>query len=205
MCFWPSDSGRFSIQQHDSGCSFQVMGEELPLQPAAASTTATNSPYTSGPSTSGLSFVPQSSKSPVPSGNPVTPKSTWGKRATFSCKIIYATMQKNAKGIVQFNDLKQTFITLDENANLPEVTTKVRAKFGNQCILVAGNGLPIEDEAGTRGKLDFHSTPLTCFDHAACFLHVCQDLRMRYIFDKSSAKVLLALKDFKAVNKNKYA
>ena len=138
MCFWPSDSGRFASQQHDVGNSLQVMGEELQAQPAAASPAA-SSTYTAGASSSGLSFVP-SSKSPATSLNPVAPKSLWGKKGTFSCKVVYASMQKNGKGIAQFNEVKQTYITLDEStANMPDVTAKARSKFGEDFILVAGN------------------------------------------------------------------
>ena len=62
-------------------------------------------------------------------------------------------MNKNDRGAPQFKVLKQTYITLNEQlANMPNVTTLAKERFGEDVILVAGNGLPIEDESGTRGE-----------------------------------------------------
>lgn len=62
-----------------------------------------------------------------------------------------AEVKKSAKG-VSFEEKNQMYITLHEEiANVPYVSEKVREKFGKHVVLVSGNGLPIEDEEGTRG------------------------------------------------------
>jgi len=87
-----------------------------------------------------------------PSGSLFAAKGNWMKKSKFSCKIIFATMQKNGKAQPQFTEIKQTFVSLDEqSANVSCVTKLAKEKFGEEIIIVSGNGLPIEDESGTKG------------------------------------------------------
>jgi len=151
MSYWP-DAGRFNLQQLQEGYSFLVMGDNLQEQ----TSTATHA----GQGCTLASYAAQSRPGPsnqLPS-NPVTSKSLFGKKTTFSCKVIFATMKRNHKGIPQFSEIKQTYITLDgQNANIMDVTAKTQEKFGEDITLVTGNGLAIDDEQGTRGKLNLLS------------------------------------------------
>ena len=66
--------------------------------------------------------------------------------STFGCKVIFA--KKNGKS---FTELDQTYVSVNEDsANVVYITGKVQEKWG-RVVLVAGNGLPIQDEEGTRG------------------------------------------------------
>ena len=48
-------------------------------------------------------------------------------------------------------ELNQTYISVNENsANVAYITGKVQEKWG-KVVLIPGNGLPIQDEEGTRG------------------------------------------------------
>lgn len=66
--------------------------------------------------------------------------------STFGCKVILA--KRNGKS---FTELNQTYISVNEDsANVVFITAKVQEKWG-RVVLVARNGLPIQDEEGTRG------------------------------------------------------
>ena len=65
--------------------------------------------------------------------------------STFGCKVLL--FKKNGKS---FTELNQTYISVNEDsANVAYITGKVQEKWG-KVVLVAGNGLPIQDEEGTR-------------------------------------------------------
>lgn len=81
---------------------------------------------------------------------PFRPFTKKGKSAssttTFGCKVVLA--KRNGKS---FNELNQRYISLnEESAIVGYVTDKVEEKWG-EIVLVAGNGLAIQDEEGTRG------------------------------------------------------
>jgi len=82
---------------------------------------------------------------------PLRPFTKKGKSAssttTFGCKVVLA--KRNGKS---FNELNQTYISLNEDsANVGYITEKVQEKWGD-VVLVAGNGLAIQDEEGPRGR-----------------------------------------------------
>ena len=94
-----------------------------------------------------LSYIApaDTSKSRLPF-RPFFKKGKLNSTSTFGCKIILA--KKNGKS---FTELNQTYISVNEDsANVVYITAKVQEKWG-RVVLVAGNGLPIQDEEGTRG------------------------------------------------------
>ena len=66
-------------------------------------------------------------------------------------------MTKSKRGTHIFERKNQIFVNItEETANVGYIAMKAREKFGN-ISLVAGNGLPIEDEDGTRGERQLFS------------------------------------------------
>jgi hypothetical protein len=104
----------------------------------------------------GLAYTAKPSTSSAATGNKSHPLSRPFSKSpgsgTFGCKIVYATMKRTPKG-VSFTETNQTYITLkEETANVSYIKEKTRERFGCDVTLVAGNGLPIQDEEGTRGE-----------------------------------------------------
>ena len=126
------------------------MGEDQQYEGSAAGSSC----FRSGQPQSVLPYSPATAtQSSASNPLPLVSKGLWGKKSKFSCKVVHASMNKTDRGAPQFEVLKQTYITLSEQcANMPSVTTLARERFGDDVVLVAGNGLPIEDENGTRGE-----------------------------------------------------
>ena len=140
LALWPTDSGRFNFTQVEDGASFEVMGDVLPNVPTG----------------SGLSYNPSPTFGNATASVPKRPfarKSASSSTSTFACKIIMAgEMQKNGKATT-FTEQGQTYINLnDDTANVNFIKEQLREKTGRKLLMVAGNGLPIPDEEGTRGK-----------------------------------------------------
>ena len=102
-------------------------------------------PMVAGPS-SGQSTVPQQ-----PLHKPVG-GSGKNRDATLSLEVVQATMQQTPGDKPEFTWLSQAFIDYTEStANVPLITSAIRAKWGGQ------DGLQIEESFGTEGKRLLHT------------------------------------------------
>ena len=132
--YWANASGRFNLSNLADGTCLVVMGQS---KSSVISSEAENClSYTATADTS---------KSRLPF-KPFFKRGKSNSTSTFGCKVILA--KKNGKS---FSELNQTYISVNEDsANVAYITGKVQEKWG-KVVLVAGNGLPIQDEEGTRG------------------------------------------------------
>ena len=138
VTFWANESGRFNLSNLADGSCLVIMGQN---QDNTRNSEAGNCfSYTAPPAATNKSKLPF---------RPFTKK---GKSAslttTFGCKVVLA--KRNGKSFKY--ELNQTYISLnEESANVDYITEKVQEKWGD-VVLVAGNGLPIQDEERTRGQ-----------------------------------------------------
>ena len=133
--YWANESGRFNLSNLADGTCLVVMGQSK--NSVITSETGNCLSY-AAPADTGKSRLPF---------KPFFRRGKSNSASTFGCKIILA--KKNGKS---FTELNQTYINVSEDsANVEDITRKVQEKWGN-VVLVAGNGLPIQDEEGTRGK-----------------------------------------------------
>ena len=73
--------------------------------------------------------------------------------ASFNVKIVKATMIKQPGGKVDFDKQEQIHVNIDESsANVHTITNAVQSKWGTSYVVVTGDGLPVDDSAGTQGK-----------------------------------------------------
>ena len=62
-------------------------------------------------------------------------------------------MRRLASGKVEFAHIGQTFMDVTESsANVHYIGNAIQRKWGNDYILVTGDGLQIEDSCGTQGR-----------------------------------------------------
>ncbi|CAH3171616.1 unnamed protein product, partial [Porites lobata] len=140
--YWANESGRFNLSNLADGTCLVVMGQSK--NSVITSETGNCLSY-AAPADTGKSRLPF---------KPFFRRGKSNSASTFGCKIILA--KKNGKS---FTELNQTYINVSEDsANVEDITRKVQEKWGN-VVLVAGNGLPIQDEEGTRGKGYHESEP----------------------------------------------
>jgi len=132
--YWANDSGRFNLSNLADGTCLVVMGQS---KNSVISSEAENClSYTATADTS---------KSRLPF-KPFFKRGKSNSTSTFGCKVLLA--KKNGKS---FSELNETYISVNEDsANVAYITGKVQEKWGKM-VLVAGNGLPVQDEEGTRG------------------------------------------------------
>lgn len=132
VTYWANDNGRFNLSCLSDMSSLLVMGQSQSEGGDCLSHTA----------------PPATKKSKLAFNRPFScKKGKTPSTATFGCKVIFA--KKTGKS---FDELNQTYVNVNENtANVEYITEKAREKWG-QVVLVSGNGLPITDEEGTRGK-----------------------------------------------------
>lgn len=81
------------------------------------------------------------------------------REQTINVKIIQAKMKlpRSASGKPQFVNLNVLYIDVTEaTANITYLTNAVRAKWGNDHVIVTSEGLPISDGSGTQGKYKHH-------------------------------------------------
>jgi len=74
---------------------------------------------------------------------------------SYRLKIIQATMTfaSTTTRKPTFTCLGQTFVELTEfTANVPSILAAVQMEFGNDYVIVTGNGLEVKDSPGTDGK-----------------------------------------------------
>ncbi|KXJ21501.1 hypothetical protein AC249_AIPGENE754 [Exaiptasia diaphana] len=136
------DDGKFNLLPYTVGTSFEVMGVEKSKQNPPSSALS----YTSASTSSQSGANNYSNNQQTSRLFAAFKKST--DKTSFACKIVLA--DKTGKG---FTEKNQMYLTLrEDSANVPFVLDKAKEKFGKELILVSGNGLPIEDEEGTRGK-----------------------------------------------------
>ncbi len=88
-----------------------------------------------------------------PSGAPVHKPIFSGKKGqSTNVKIIQATYKKTSAR-PEFTPTNQAFITVSEaNANVVYLTDAIRRKWGDDFVLVTGDGLRLEDSSGTQGR-----------------------------------------------------
>ena len=141
LAVWALENGRFDFSDVLDGTVFDVMGDSKEnIPPNCFSHTAVPTPSASTSSVKSFFNRPFSKKTP------------YSASSSFGCKVILAEMKKTPKGVT-FSDKNQTFITVnEETANVTYILQRVKEKFGEGVVLVSGNGLPIVDEEGTRGK-----------------------------------------------------
>ena len=104
---------------------------------------------TPGPSSSrpGIAVSPS-----VTTYKPIFPAAQ--KSHSVNVKIVQANVTKQANGKLEFLKLGQAFIDVNEaTANIYYISAVVQKKWGNEYILVTGDGLKIEDSSGTQGML----------------------------------------------------
>lgn len=131
--YWANDNGRFNLSSLADGTCLVVMGQS---KNSIVSSEAGNCLSYTAPA--------DTSKSRLPF-RPFFKKEKSNSTSTFGCKVL---AKRNGKS---FTELNQTYISVNEDsANVVFITAKVQEKWG-RVVLVAGNGLPIQDEEGTRG------------------------------------------------------
>lgn len=90
---------------------------------------------------------------PSPSSTPHYKPINTKKDGTFNVKVVKANMKKLPNGKVEFEQLEQTHINLDDSsANINTVTNAVQAKWGPEYVVVTGDGLAVDDSSGTQGN-----------------------------------------------------
>lgn len=138
VTFWANEGGRFNLSHIADGTSMVIMGQNQDnTRNSEAGNCLSYTAPPAGTNKSRLPFRPFSKK-----GKSTSSSST----STFGCKVVLA--KKNGKS---FTELNQTYICVnEETANVVYITEKVQEKWG-EAVLVAGNGLAIQDEEGTRG------------------------------------------------------
>ena len=68
-------------------------------------------------------------------------------------KVVQAHVSKSATGKLEFHRLGQAFIDVNEStANVFHITDVIQNKWGDDYVLVTGDGLQVEDSSGTQGK-----------------------------------------------------
>lgn len=88
---------------------------------------------------------------PPPSFRSVTaPK----RVASFSLKVVKATMCRQGKRKAEFQPISQTYLELVEStANLEHILSIIQKRWGTEYTLVTSDGLPLEDSPATQGLL----------------------------------------------------
>ena len=67
-------------------------------------------------------------------------------------KVVKAKLNKLPGGKVDFDRIEQMHINIDEaSANVHTITNAIKSKWGAQYFPVTGDGLPVDDSAGTQG------------------------------------------------------
>jgi len=108
------------------------------------------STYTPGPSYSRSSNV----VSPSVGGITYKPIFSAKKSNSINVKIVQANVTKSATGKLEFHKLGQAFIDVSEvTANVYYILGVVQKKWGDDYVIVTGDGLKIEDSSGTQGML----------------------------------------------------
>ena len=88
---------------------------------------------------------------PLPSFHSVTaPK----RVASFSLKVVKATMCRQGKRKAEFQPISQTYLELVESmVNLEHILGIIQKRWGIEYTLVTNDGLPLEDSPATQDLL----------------------------------------------------
>ena len=155
-CFFPDTAGRFKIDRATTGILYGLVVEGTPLAVASLQQASPTSVQES----SNNPVVAVASNDAGPShqgqGTPITPffKSTKkNTEGTFNVKVVKAKFTKLPSGKLELSDrLEQLNITLEDSvANVHVVTSAIRKKWGSAYVVVTGDGLEVDDSAGTQG------------------------------------------------------
>ena len=145
--FYPDECGHFNLQEASLlfGAVLSVEGPYLP--PASSpSLTVSSSAQASG---NGALY---NSTPPAPAFRSVIPKHSSSKGPSVSVKIIRATMESSRTGKTEFFQEAQMHIDITEStANVDYVTKEVQQRWGQNYVVVTGDGLQLEDCEGTQG------------------------------------------------------
>ncbi|KAJ7382543.1 hypothetical protein OS493_034434 [Desmophyllum pertusum] len=143
VTFWANEGGRFNLSHIADGTTMVIMGQNQDnTRNSEAGNCLSYTAPPAGTNKSRLPFRPFSEK-----GKSTSSSST----STFGYKVVLA--KKNGKS---FTELNQTYNCVnEETANVVYITEKGQEKWG-EAVLVAGNGLAIQDEEGTRGVRYMH-------------------------------------------------
>ena len=151
--FFPnSDNSDFNLTDDVGVSIFSFIVNGLPA-------TQRISTYTPGQSSS------RSSNVVSPSVGAITYKPIFSakKSNSINVKIVQANVTKSATGKLEFHKLGQAFIDVNEaTANIYYISAVVQRKWGDEHIIVTGDGLKIEDSSGTQGMLILVSEFLLC-------------------------------------------
>ena len=129
-CYFPDQTGNFQFDQEVGHAVFSLVVEGAPRGSQSGS-------CSTGPATNTLQ----------PFYKPIASK----KECAFNVKVVKATMNKLANGKVEFQRLEQAHIRIDDrSANVHAVNSAVQAKWGAEFVVVTGDGLEVDDSAGTQ-------------------------------------------------------
>ena len=134
-CYFPDANGQFNFDKEVGNTIYGLSVEGAPAhqvtQTVTSATPSTSSGFASQPF-----FKPFGTK----------------KGNSFNVKVIKANMKKLAGGKLEFEKLEQTHVSLEEsNANVVTVSSAVQGKWGVEYMVVTGDGLEVDDSAGTQG------------------------------------------------------
>ena len=97
-----------------------------------------------------VSSTNHSSTLPPPIFRSVTAPKHW---ASFSLKVVKATVNKKGRGKPDFQPTSQVYIELTEvTVHLEHILGVIRKRWGAEYILVTSDGTELEDSPATQGK-----------------------------------------------------
>ncbi len=150
--FFPLDDGNFNLSSLgvSSYATLVVEGPAL-----SASVLPRSSILPRQPPSVTVSSTPTSSPLPPPAFRSVTaPK----RMASFSLKVVKATMCRQGKRKPEFQPISQTYLDLiDSTANLEHIHSIVQRRWGTEYTIVTNDGLPLEDSPATQGWFCYRS------------------------------------------------
>ena len=148
--YFPQEGGQFNL--HSLGlapyATLIVEGPEITASMPSPRTSNLPPPRPLTVSSTNHSSMPSL---PPPSFRSVTaPK----RVASFSLKVVKATMCRQGKRKAEFQPISQTYLELVEStANLEHILGIIQKRWGTEYTLVTSDGLPLEDSPATQGLL----------------------------------------------------
>jgi len=143
--------GSFNLHNLGLG-SYAVLVVEGPdISAAAPALRTSNLPPPRPPSSVTVTSTPHPSTLPPPVFHSVTAPS-YRRGATFSLKVVKATMLRKGRGKPDFEVSSQVYIELTEaTAYLDYIVEVIHKHWGTEYILITSDGLELEDSPATHG------------------------------------------------------
>lgn len=158
--YFPQEGGNFNLHTLGLGLYVTLIVEGPEIAAAAAPSPAprtSNLPPPRPPVT--ISSTHNASTLPPPLFRSVTAPRCG---ATFSLKVVKATLHQKARAKPDFQPMSQLYIELTEaTAHLDHILEAIRKRWGPEYILVTSDGIELEDSPATQGRANTIVSPCT--------------------------------------------